>query len=46
MKALARKKVSARRTWTINPRTRVKESGRIYKRSKEKKEASRLYEPE
>jgi hypothetical protein len=37
-KAKARKRpIKARRRWAINPRTRVKESAKVYKRAKEKK---------
>jgi hypothetical protein len=35
--AKKRKKIAARKRWSINPKTRVKESGRIYKRSRGKR---------
>jgi len=31
-----RKKIKIRRTWLINPKTRIKESKKVYKRSREK----------
>ena len=40
----AKKPIKARRTWTINPKTRVAESGQAYKRQRAKIEAKKLYE--
>jgi hypothetical protein len=39
-----KKKVKIRRFWPINPRTRVKKSGRIYSRKKVKKELKEIFE--
>ncbi|NQT90569.1 MAG: hypothetical protein HQ558_04870 [Candidatus Omnitrophica bacterium] len=36
MKKITTKKPKARRSWCINPKTRVKESARVYKRPKAK----------
>jgi hypothetical protein len=36
------KPVKIRKTWIINPRTRVKQSKKIYKRTKLKKELNRI----
>lgn len=36
------KKVKARKTWTINPKTKIKKSGKRYKRPKKKKELKDL----
>jgi len=44
MKIKPRKKVKIRRLWTINPRTRIKKSAKIYARSRVKKEVKKLLE--
>lgn len=36
MPKFVRKRIKARRRWTINPKTRVEDSARVYKRHKEK----------
>lgn len=36
MKKVKKKPVKARRAWRINPKTRIKESIKIYKRKKER----------
>jgi len=33
-----KRKISVRKSWRINPRTRVKRSGKIYSRKRKKKE--------
>ncbi len=42
MTVLAKPIVKIRKTWIINPHTRVKISKKIYKRSKVKKELKRI----
>lgn len=37
------KPIKPRRKWVINPKTRVEESGCVYKRTKVKKEIRELY---
>ncbi|MFH0764764.1 MAG: hypothetical protein V1927_07180 [Candidatus Omnitrophota bacterium] len=44
MKKRGKRLIKARKSWTRNPRTRIKESRRIYKRPKIKKETIRVYE--
>lgn len=46
MKKGAKKPIKARRSWTINPRTRVAASGQAYKRRAAKIAARKLYEDE
>jgi len=44
MKKGLKKPVKVRRKWTLNPRTRVKESDRLYSRPKAKKAIEKIYE--
>ncbi len=37
-----KKKIKARRIWNINPKTKIKESGKKYRRAKRKKELKDL----
>ena len=37
-----KKRIKVRKLWNINPRTRVKESGKKYRRTKRKKELKDL----
>lgn len=41
-----KKKIKIRRLWRINPKTKIKESLKIYKRSKEKAVLEKLLDEE
>ena len=42
MRKKKKKRVKVRKLWSINPKTRVKESGKKYRRAKRKKELKDL----
>jgi len=44
VKKVRKKPLKCRRKWAINPKTRVAESGKAYKRQKTKEEIKRSYE--
>lgn len=46
MRKGSKRPIKARRTWKINPKTRIAEDGPEYKRRKAKEEARKLYENE
>lgn len=46
MKVRGKAAVRFRRRWTLNPLTKVKKDSRAYKRSREKRKISKIYENE
>ena len=46
MKKRLNKRISVRKKWALNPKTKVKESERVYNRPSEKERIKKTYERE